>query len=92
MCGMYPSVWTTYILLLFFSWLVILSVFSCSPDMAWTIVNLAHFSICFVLDRLAHNRLPTSYALFQHTSSFCSSVAKFPHMHKVRIFGINAEA
>lgn len=42
---MYPGVWTTYILILFFSWLVVLSVSGCSPGMAWTVVNLAHFLV-----------------------------------------------
>ncbi|MBA0834299.1 hypothetical protein Goarm_006667 [Gossypium armourianum] len=42
---MYPGVWTTYILFLFFSWLLVLSIFGCSPGMAWTIVNLAHFLV-----------------------------------------------
>ncbi|GKG01908.1 ORM1-like protein 3, partial [Tanacetum coccineum] len=32
----------TYILILFFAWLVVLSVFGCSPGMAWTTVNLVH--------------------------------------------------
>ncbi|KAJ3682128.1 hypothetical protein LUZ60_014701 [Juncus effusus] len=44
---MYPGVWTTYILILFFSWLVVLSVFGCSPGMAWTVVNLSHFAITY---------------------------------------------
>ncbi|GER25768.1 ORMDL family protein [Striga asiatica] len=39
----YPGVWTIYIFILFFSWLVVLSVFGCSPGMAWTIVHLSHF-------------------------------------------------
>ena len=43
---MYPGVWTTYILILFFSWLLVLSIFGCSPGMAWTIVNLTHFVVC----------------------------------------------
>ena len=43
----YPGVWTTYILILFFSWLLVLSVFHCSPGMAWTIVHLAHFTVHF---------------------------------------------
>ena len=41
----YPGVWTTYILILFFSWILVLSVFGCSPGIAWTIVNLAHFAV-----------------------------------------------
>lgn len=43
---MYPGVWTTYILILFFAWLLVLSVFGCSPGMAWTVVNLSHFAVC----------------------------------------------
>ncbi|MED6122953.1 hypothetical protein PIB30_044771 [Stylosanthes scabra] len=43
----YPGVWTTYILILFFSWLLVLSVFGCSPGMAWTTVNLAHFAVTY---------------------------------------------
>jgi hypothetical protein len=42
---MYPGVWTTYILLLFFAWLLVLSVSACSPGIAWTVVNLAHFAV-----------------------------------------------
>ncbi|WVZ74236.1 hypothetical protein U9M48_022446 [Paspalum notatum var. saurae] len=41
---MYPGVWTTYILILFFSWLLVLSVFGCTPGTAWTVVNLFHFA------------------------------------------------
>ncbi|KAA3462301.1 ORM1-like protein 1 [Gossypium australe] len=63
---MYPGVWTTYILFLFFSWLLVLSIFGCSPGMAWTIVNLAHF---LIPDSFAYNRLPTSYALSEHARS-----------------------
>ncbi|GMN31390.1 hypothetical protein TIFTF001_003226 [Ficus carica] len=39
----YPGVWTSYILILFFSWLIVLSLFGCSSGMAWTIVHLSHF-------------------------------------------------
>lgn len=42
---MYPGVWTTYILLLFFAWLLVLSVSACSPGAAWTAVNLGHFAV-----------------------------------------------
>ncbi|CAH8262843.1 unnamed protein product [Arabidopsis lyrata] len=31
--------------LLFFAWLVVLSMSSFSPGMAWTVVNLAHFVV-----------------------------------------------
>lgn len=46
---MYPGVWTTYMLILFFGWLVVLSVSGCSPGMAWTVVNLAHFVVSLLL-------------------------------------------
>jgi hypothetical protein len=42
---MYPGVWTTYILILFVSWLLVLSVVGCTPGMAWTLVNLGHFAV-----------------------------------------------
>lgn len=45
---MYPGVWTTYILILFFAWLVVLSVSGCSPGMAWTTVNLCHALVYFL--------------------------------------------
>ncbi|GJN07542.1 hypothetical protein PR202_ga25382 [Eleusine coracana subsp. coracana] len=45
---MYPGVWTTYILLLFFAWLLVLSVSGCSPGAAWTVVNLTHFAVSFL--------------------------------------------
>lgn len=41
----YPGVWTIYIFILLFSWLVVLSVFGSSYGMAWTIVNLSHFIV-----------------------------------------------
>ncbi|KAI9093993.1 hypothetical protein K1719_026991 [Acacia pycnantha] len=41
----YPGVWTTYILILFFAWLLVLSIFGCTPGMAWSVVNLGHFAI-----------------------------------------------
>ncbi|KAF3976217.1 hypothetical protein CMV_000575 [Castanea mollissima] len=43
----YPGVWTTYILILFFSWLIVLSVLNCSSGLAWTIVHLAHFLVTY---------------------------------------------
>lgn len=42
---MYPGVWTTYIIIVFFSWLLVLSVFGCTPGTAWTVVNLFHFAV-----------------------------------------------
>ncbi|GER36616.1 ORMDL family protein, partial [Striga asiatica] len=44
----YPGVWTTYILILFFSWLIVLSLTNCTPGMAWTIVNLSHFLLVWL--------------------------------------------
>lgn len=44
---MYPGVWTTYILIVFFSWLLVLSIFGCSLGMAWTIINLSHFLVSY---------------------------------------------
>ncbi|KAL5205322.1 hypothetical protein ABZP36_033531 [Zizania latifolia] len=46
---MYPGVWTTYILILFFSWLLVLSVGGCMPGMASMLVNLTHFAEVVVL-------------------------------------------
>ncbi|WOL08103.1 ORMDL [Canna indica] len=40
---MYPGVRTTYILILFFSWLLVLSVFGYTPGTTSTIANLCHF-------------------------------------------------
>ncbi|KAB1219675.1 ORM1-like protein 2 [Morella rubra] len=153
---MYPGVWTTYILILFFSWLLVLSIFGCSPGMAWTIVNLAHFlvellhfPVChdilcrlpqvtyhffhwkkgtpFAEDQGIYNRLTwweqmdngkqltrnrkfltvvplVLYLIASHTTDYehpmlffntvavlVLVIAKFPNMHKVRIFGINAD-
>nr|POE88502.1 uncharacterized protein CFP56_53788 [Quercus suber] len=134
----YPGVWTTYILILFFAWLLVLSIFGCSPGMAWTIVNLAHFAVTYHFfhwkkgtpfaddqgiynaltwweqidngKQLTRNRkfltvVPVVLYLiashttdYQHPMLFLNTlaaivlvVAKFPNMHKVRIFGINAD-
>ncbi|XP_047324731.1 ORM1-like protein 1 [Impatiens glandulifera] len=43
----YPGVWATYILILFSTWLVVLSLSGCSAGHAWTFVNLSHFLITF---------------------------------------------
>ncbi|KAK1258377.1 hypothetical protein QJS04_geneDACA007018 [Acorus gramineus] len=151
---MYPGVWTTYIFILFFSWLIVLSVFGCTPGMAWTIVNLSHFFVTYYFfhwkkgtpfaedqgiynaltwweqmdngKQLTRNRkfltvvpvvlsggasnpadivphidvyLIASHTTdYQHPMLFLNTlavavlvVAKFPNMHKVRIFGINAD-
>ncbi|XP_073020717.1 uncharacterized protein [Primulina eburnea] len=135
---MYPGVWSTYILILFFSWLVVLSVFGCSTGVAWTTVHLFHFVVTYHFfhwkkgtpfsdDQGIYNRLTwweqidngkqltrnrkfltvvpiVLYLIALHTTNyqypmiffdtlavFILVVAKFPHMHKVRIFGINAD-
>ncbi|KAL6871546.1 hypothetical protein ACP4OV_014375 [Aristida adscensionis] len=153
---MYPGVWTTYILLLFFAWLLVLSVSGCSPGAAWTVVNLAHFAVRprpallglsplrapgityhffhwkkgtpFAADdqgiynrltwweqidngqQLTRNRkfltvVPVVlYLIASHLTDYKQPmlflntvavlvlvVAKLPNMHKVRIFGINAD-
>ncbi|KAH7659557.1 ORMDL family protein [Dioscorea alata] len=135
---MYPGVWTTYILILFFSWLIVLSVFGCTAGMAWTLVNLFHFSVTYYFfhwkkgtpfsedqgiynnrtwweqidngKQLTRNRkfltvVPVVlYLIASHTTDyqypwiilntiavFVLLVAKLPNMHKVRIFGINAD-
>ncbi|KAM0934389.1 putative ORMDL family protein [Dioscorea sansibarensis] len=135
---MYPGVWTTYILILFFSWLIVLSVFGCTPGMAWTLVNLFHFSVTYYFfhwkkgtpfsedqgiynnrtwweqidngKQLTRNRkfltvVPVVlYLIASHTTDyqypwiilntlavFVLLVAKLPNMHRVRIFGINAD-
>jgi hypothetical protein len=60
---MYPGVWTTYIFILFVSWLLVLSVFGCTPGMAWTIVNLGHFAVpASSFSPLS----PTSYTIFDY--------------------------
>lgn len=63
----YPGVWTTYILILFFAWLVVLSVFGCSPGMAWTTVNLLHAIVIFL------PTLPSSliFSTFYYLGSPC---------------------
>lgn len=42
---LYPGVWTIYVLILLLSWLLVFSVFGCTPGMAWTLVNLFHFAV-----------------------------------------------
>ncbi|TYI00127.1 hypothetical protein ES332_A11G112100v1 [Gossypium tomentosum] len=126
---MYPGVWTIYILILFFAWLLVLSIFGCSPGMAWTIINLSHFlkGTPFAEDQGVYNGLTwweqidngkqltpnrkfltvvpvILYLIASHTTDYQHPmlffntiavvvlvVAKFPNMHKVRIFGINSE-
>ncbi|AQK73495.1 ORM1-like protein 2 [Zea mays] len=136
---MYPGVWTTYIIIVFFSWLLVLSVFGCTPGTAWTVVNLFHFAITyhffhwkkgtpFADDQGMYNTLTwweqmdngkqltrnrkflivvpvVLYLIALHTTDYQQPmlflntlavsvlvVAKLPNMHKVRIFGINAES
>ncbi|TYI69171.1 hypothetical protein E1A91_D08G135600v1 [Gossypium mustelinum] len=134
----YPGVWTAYILIVFFSWLMVLSVFGTSPGIAWTIVHLTHFFVTyhffhwkkgtpFADDQGIYNGLTwweqidngkqltpnrkfltvvpvVLYLIASHTTGYQNSllffntlavfvlvVAKFPNMHKVCIFGINAD-
>jgi len=134
----YPGIWTTYILILLFSWLAIVSAFQCQAGTAWTVVNLVHFAVTY---RFFHWKKGTPFAedqgdygkltwweqvddgrqltrnrkfltvvpvvlyliashttdyknptLFLNTIAVCWLViAKFPNMHKVRIFGINSD-
>eukprot|EP00262_Sarcandra_glabra_P006704 TRINITY_DN1919_c0_g1_i1.p1 TRINITY_DN1919_c0_g1~~TRINITY_DN1919_c0_g1_i1.p1 ORF type:complete len:170 (+),score=4.01 TRINITY_DN1919_c0_g1_i1:14-523(+) len=134
----YPGVWTTYILIIFFSWIFVFSLFGCTPGKAWTIVNLSHFFVTyhffhwkkgtpFAEDQGIYNRLTwweqidngkqltrnrkflivvpvVLYLIASHTTDYEGSmlilntiavavlvIAKFPNMHRVRIFGINAD-
>jgi len=48
----YPGIWTTYILILLFSWLAIVSAFQCQAGTAWTVVNLVHFAVMRILSIL----------------------------------------
>ncbi|CAN1254638.1 hypothetical protein LINPERPRIM_LOCUS8717 [Linum perenne] len=51
----YPGVWTTYIIILFTSWFMVLCLFGCSPGTAWTVVHLAHFLVTsFLFSFLFH--------------------------------------
>ncbi|KAJ0633757.1 putative ORMDL family protein [Helianthus annuus] len=134
----YPGVWTTYIFIIFFSWLLILSISGCTPGMAWTIVHFSHFLVTyhffhwmkgtpFADDQGIYNRLTwweqidngkqltrnrkfltvvpvVLYLIASHTTDYQHPmiffntvavivlvIAKFPNMHKVRIFGINGD-
>jgi len=134
----YPGVWTIYIFMVFFSWLIVLSFFGCTPGMAWTFVNLFHFAgtyhffhwkkgTPFADDQGIYNGLTwweqidcgkqltdnrkfltvvpiVLFLIASHTTDYRNPmlffntlavivlvVAKFPNMHKVRIFGINGE-
>lgn len=135
---MYPGVWTTYILILFFTWIIVLSLFGCTAGTAWTIVNLSHFAVTyhffhwkkgtpFSEDQGIYNKLTwweqidngkqltrnrkfltvvpvVLYLIASHTTDYRNPwlflntiavlvlvIAKFPNMHKVRIFGINSD-
>ncbi|XP_021757725.1 uncharacterized protein C119.09c-like [Chenopodium quinoa] len=134
----YPGLWSIYIFILFFSWLLILSLLGCSSGLAWTIVHLSHFIVTYHFfhwkkgtpfsedqgiyngltwweqiengQQLTRNRkfftvVPVLlYLIASHTTDyqnpmlflntlavFVLVVAKFPRMHRVRIFGINGE-
>ncbi|KAK8709311.1 hypothetical protein V6N13_060331 [Hibiscus sabdariffa] len=134
----YPGVWSIYILIVFFSWLIVLSLLGTSPGTAWTIVHLSHFFVTyhffhwkkgtpFADDQGIYNGLTwweqvdngkqltrnrkfltvvplVLYLIASHTTDYQNPmlfintlavlvlvVAKFPNMHKVRIFGINVK-
>uniref|UniRef100_A0A7N0VAV7 Uncharacterized protein n=1 Tax=Kalanchoe fedtschenkoi TaxID=63787 RepID=A0A7N0VAV7_KALFE len=91
---------------------MVLSLFGCSPGMAWTVVHLSHFlGTPFAEDQGMYNTLTWweqidngKYLIASHTTDYQHPmlffntlavlvlvVAKFPNMHKVRIFGINAD-
>nr|PNR50926.1 hypothetical protein PHYPA_010112 [Physcomitrium patens] len=134
----YPGIWTTYVLIILFSWLAIVAVFRCEAGTAWTVINLVHFAATY---RFFHWKKGTPFAedqgdygkltwweqvddgrqltrnrkfltvvpvvlyliashttdyrnpnLFLNTIAVCWLViAKFPNMHRVRIFGINSD-
>ncbi|RWW17835.1 hypothetical protein GW17_00018211 [Ensete ventricosum] len=65
---LYPGVWTIYVLILLLSWLLVFSVFGCSPGIAWTLVNLFHFAVGR-LDSKFSSFLP-SWIVFQVTYYF----------------------
>jgi hypothetical protein len=71
---MYPGVWTTYILILFFSWLLVLSVFGCTPGTAWTVVNLFHFGVTASLSLATYHRFLATAAI---CACGCPFAAKF---------------
>ncbi|RID66039.1 hypothetical protein BRARA_D01205, partial [Brassica rapa] len=109
----YPGVWTTCILILLFSWPLVLSVFHCSPrpfHRTGIYNRLTWWEQVDNGNQLTPNRkfltlLPILlYLIASHTTDyqhpmlfvntlavFVMVVAKFPHMHKVRIFGIIAD-
>ncbi|EFJ31295.1 hypothetical protein SELMODRAFT_81257 [Selaginella moellendorffii] len=134
----YPGIWTTYILIIFLSWLLVLSLLGCSVGTAWTIVNLVHFGVTYNFfhwkkgtpfaedqglyskltwwEQMDHGRQLTRnrkflmvvpvvlYLIASHTTDYKNPflllntiavlvlvIAKLPHMHKVRILGINAD-
>lgn len=62
----YPGVWTIYIFIVFFAWLLVLSLLGCSPGMAWTIVHLSHFFVSFFLSPLRNFRVFFFFGNFFH--------------------------
>ncbi|CAM6086155.1 unnamed protein product [Calypogeia fissa] len=135
---LYPGVWTSYILIIFMGWLLVLSIFRCSAGSAWTAVNLIHFAVTYRFfhwkkgspfgeDQGMYNKLTwweqvdngrqltrnrkfltvvpvVLYLIASHTTGYSSLflllntiavfvllIAKFPNMHRVRIFGINSD-
>jgi len=45
----YPGFWSTYLLVIFAGWLVVLSFLRCGPGMAWSIVHIAHAVVSFYI-------------------------------------------
>lgn len=94
----YPGVWTTYILILFFSWILVLSVFGCSPGIAWTIVNLAHFLVSssftlsfsflfFIFKYCFYFLIELNSCLVDLASFCCSCCLIYPLMNDDDLFG-----
>ncbi|RRT53664.1 hypothetical protein B296_00032220 [Ensete ventricosum] len=65
---LYPGVWTIYVLILLLSWLLVFSVFGCTPGIAWTLVNLFHFAVGRLASKFS-SFLP-SWIVFQVTYYF----------------------
>lgn len=67
----YPGIWTTYILIILFSWLAIVSAFQCEAGTAWTVVNLVHFAVSHLLRLLAWITLRTITFVFTDWLCLC---------------------
>lgn len=69
----YPGVWTTYILIIFVCWLLILSVFGCTAGTAWTAVNLTHAAVSdrMLLPPCVAFALATAECFCRRVSAYC---------------------